>query len=141
MYISLYWKLEKEKKKKSCFSKKKITKMFNWCDAINASHNVGLKTEKEVKVEPFSPSFIKKKYKGMFSNCFFLLFFVFKNNFLFLRLKNFFGNPKWTENKHCSQNSICERNWKHAKCCFQFLILKSQWKYAFDLMNLSHLMN
>ena len=42
---------------------------------------------------------------GMFDNCLFLLFFVFKNNFLFLRLKNLFGNPKETENKNCSQNS------------------------------------
>ena len=40
--------------------KKKNTKKFYWCDAINASHNMGLRTEKEVKAEPFSPSFIKK---------------------------------------------------------------------------------
>ena len=32
--------------------------------------------------------------KGMFGNYFFSLFFVFKNNFLFLRLKNLFGNSK-----------------------------------------------
>ena len=83
---------------------------------------------------------LKKKSKGMFGNYFFLLFFVFKNNFLFLRLKNLFGNPKWTENKNCFQNSICEGNWKHVKCCFQFLIFKSQWKHIFNLMNLSHLM-
>ena len=51
-----------------------------------------------------------KKTKDMFSSCFFPLFSVFKNNFLFLRLKNLFGNPKWTENKNCSQNSICEGN-------------------------------
>ena len=38
--------------------------------------------------------------KGMFGNFFFSLFSVFKNNFLFLRLKNLFGNPKWTENKN-----------------------------------------
>ena len=63
----------------------------------------------------------------MFGNCFFSLFYVFKNNFLFLRLKNLFGNPKWIENKNDSQNSICEGNWKHAKCCFQFLVFKSQW--------------
>ena len=35
----------------------------------------------------------------MFGNCFFLLFFVSKNNFLFLRLEYLFGNPKWTKNK------------------------------------------
>ena len=64
--------------------------------------------------------------KGMFGNCFFPLFFVFKNNFLFLKLKNLFSNSKWVENKNCFQNSICERNWKHAKDCFQFLIFKSQ---------------
>ena len=63
--------------------------------------------------------------KGMFSNCFFPLFSVSKNNFLFLRLKNLFDNPKWTKNKNCSQNSIYEANWKHAKDCFQFLIFKS----------------
>ena len=85
--------------------------------------------------------FFFKNTKGTFGNCFFLLFFVFKNNFLFLRLKNLFGNLKWTENKNCSQNSICERNWKHVNVCFQFIVFKSQWKYVFDLINLSHLMS
>ena len=43
------------------------------------------------------------------------MFFIFKIfYFLFLRLKNLFGNPKWIENKNCFQNSICEENWKHA---------------------------
>ena len=46
----------------------------------------------------------------MFGNYFFPLFFVSKNNFLYLRLKNLFGNPKWIENKNRSQNSICEEN-------------------------------
>ena len=81
------------------------------------------------------------KGKGMFGNCFFPLFSVFKNNFLFLRLKNLFGNSKQAENKNCFQNLICEENWKHARGCFQFLIFKSQWKHAFNLMNLSHLMS
>ena len=36
---------------------------------------------------------------GIFGNYFFSLFFVFKNNFLFIKLKNLFDNPKWTENK------------------------------------------
>ena len=58
--------------------------------------------------------------QGMFSNCFFLLVSIFKNNFLFLWLKNLFDNPKWTKNKNRSQNSICKENWKHAKCCFHF---------------------
>ena len=58
----------------------------------------------------------------MFDNC----FFVSKKNFLFLKLKSLFGNPKWTENKNCFQNSICEGNQKHAKDCFQFLVFKSQ---------------
>ena len=35
----------------------------------------------------------------MLGNCFFSLFFVSKNNFLFLRLKNLFGKPKWTKTK------------------------------------------
>ena len=78
---------------------------------------------------------------GMFGNCFFLLFSIFKNNFLFLRLKNLFGNSKRAKNKNCFQNSICEENWKHAKCSFQFLIFKSQWKHAFNLKNLFHLMS
>ena len=72
---------------------------------------------------------------------FFPLFSIFKNNFLFLKLKNLFGNSKWAENKNCFQNSICEGNWKYAKGCFQFLIFKSQWKHAFNLMNLSYLMS
>ena len=39
----------------------------------------------------------------MFGNCFFPLFSVSKNNFLFLKLKNLLGNQKWIENKNCSQ--------------------------------------
>ena len=53
--------------------------------------------------------FIGSTY-DMFDNYFFPLFSVFKNNFLFLRLKNLFSNLKWIENKNCSQNSICEGN-------------------------------
>ena len=45
--------------------------------------------------------------KSMFGHCFFLLFYVFKNNFLFLILKNLFRYLKWTKNKNSSQNSIC----------------------------------
>ena len=48
--------------------------------------------------------------QGMFGNCFFPLFSVFKNNFLFLRLKNLFGNSKQAENKNFFQNLICEGN-------------------------------
>ena len=51
-----------------------------------------------------------KKTKGMFDNCFFPLFSIFKKNFLFLKLKNLFGNLKLIENKKCSQNSIYEEN-------------------------------
>ena len=53
---------------------------------------------------------LSRKIKGMFGNCFFPLFSVFKNNFLFLKVKNLFGNSKWAENKNCFQNSICEGN-------------------------------
>ena len=67
-----------------------------------------------------------KETKSMFGNYFFSLFFVSKNNFIFLRLKNLFGNVKWTENKDYFQNSICEENWKYAKNYFQFLIFKNQ---------------
>ena len=56
------------------------------------------------------PALPNPKAKGMFGNCFFPLFFVFKNKFLFLRLKNLFGNSKLAENKNCFQNSICEGN-------------------------------
>ena len=47
---------------------------------------IKLKKNKKEKIKK------KRKTKGMFGNCFFPLFFVFKNNFLFLRLKNLFGN-------------------------------------------------
>ena len=53
---------------------------------------------------------IIKETKGMFSNCFFHLFSVSKKKIIFFRLKGLFGNPKWTENKNFSQNSICEEN-------------------------------
>ena len=40
----------------------------------------------------------------------FSLIFCFHFFFLFLKLKNLFGNLKLTENKNCSQNSIYEGN-------------------------------
>ena len=46
----------------------------------------------------------------MFDNCFFPHFLFSKTNFLFLKLKNLFDNPKWIKNKNYSQNSICEGN-------------------------------
>ena len=52
----------------------------------------------------------KKVTKDMFGNCIFFLFSVFKNNFLFLRLKNLFSNSKWIENKIYFQNLISEGN-------------------------------
>ena len=52
----------------------------------------------------------------MFGN----LFSVYKNNFLFLKLKNLFGNSKWTENKNYSQNLICKRNCKMLFLVFNF---------------------
>ena len=54
----------------------------------------------------FENFFMRKRKR----NCFFSLFSVFKNNFLFLRLKNLFGNSKVVENKNCFQNSIYEGN-------------------------------
>ena len=60
----------------------------------------------------------------MFGNCFFPLFFVSKNNFLFLRLKNLFGNSKWTENKSYSQNSICEGTENMQKAVLSFYFSK-----------------
>ena len=79
----------------------------------------GLRQWPSGRASPINSYFERvQNVKGMFGNCFFLLFSIFKNNFLFLRLKNLFGNSKWIENKNCSQNSICERNWKQVKCCF-----------------------
>ena len=40
-----------------------------------------------------------QKLYGMFGNCFFLLFSVFKNNFLFLRLKNLFATQNRQKTK------------------------------------------
>ena len=52
----------------------------------------------------------KRKIKKLEICLITVFFFFFKNNFLFLKLKNLFDNLKWTENKICSQNSICEGN-------------------------------
>ena len=63
------------------------------------------------RIDKFTNSYMEYiKTKGIFGNCFFPLFSVFKNNFLFLRLKNLFGNSKRVENKNYFQNSICEGN-------------------------------
>ena len=62
----------------------------------------------EIFKEYFDEKIFKKK--KTLGNGFFPLFYVFKNNFLFLRLKNLFGKSKWAENKNCFQNSIYEGN-------------------------------
>ena len=71
--------------------------------------------KKEKKKKNLSSQTSEKKTQSqnaqiIFGNCFFPLFFIFKNNFLFFRLKNLFGNSKQAENKNCFQNSICEGN-------------------------------
>ena len=74
------------------------TSFYLSCVCVFASQKIKNKKEKEKER-------IKKKwklnfmvsdwvFKGMFGNYFFPLFFISKNNFLFLRLKNLFDNPK-----------------------------------------------
>ena len=113
--------------------------IIHYCITLRPNTHSQLQTLRPIFHSHHTPT--KLTSKAMFGNFFFSLFFIFKNNFLFLRLKNLFGNSKWTENKNCFQNSIYEGNWKHTKCCFQFLIFKSQWKHAFNLMNFSYLMS
>ena len=72
---------------------------------MNSVRGVGKKKKKAKALDA-----IQTEFKGIFGNCFFPLFSVFKNNFLFLRPKNLFGNSKWAENKNCFQNSIYEGN-------------------------------
>ena len=48
--------------------------------------------------------------KGIFGNYFFPLFFVFKNNFLFLKLKNLFGNSKSIKKQKLLSKLNCEEN-------------------------------
>ena len=50
------------------------------------------RVERDDDCWPFA--FFNRKAKDTFCNWFFFLFFVFKNNFLFLRLKNLFDNSK-----------------------------------------------
>ena len=82
--------------------------------------NEGGKKQKHVKRKPHVVLYLclenfqiliqSGKLRVCLVTVFFPLFSVFKNNFLFFRLKNLFGNSKWIENKNCSQNSICEGN-------------------------------
>ena len=62
----------------------------------------------------------KLNYKGMFGNYVFLLFSVSKNNFLFLRLKNLFGNPKWVENKIIRKTQFVKETKNMQKTIFSF---------------------
>ena len=56
----------------------------------------------------------------MFVNYFFFLFFVFKNNFLFLRLKNLFGNSKWAEKKNVFKTEFVKETKNMQKTVFSF---------------------
>ena len=56
----------------------------------------------------------------MFGNCFFPLFSVFKNNFLFLRLKNLFGNQKWKKTKIVLKTQFVKETENMQKTVFSF---------------------
>jgi len=56
----------------------------------------------------------------MYGNYFFSLFFVFKNNFLFVRLKNLFDNTKWAENKTILKTHFVKETENMQKAVFNF---------------------
>ena len=56
----------------------------------------------------------------MFGNYFISLFYVSKNNFLFLKLKNLFGNPKWTENKTVLKTQFVKKTENMQNIIFSF---------------------
>ena len=64
--------------------------------------------------------FWKEKKNLVFFNCFLALSSISKNNFLFLRLKNLFGNPKWIENKNCSQTQFVKETKNMQNAVFSF---------------------
>ena len=62
----------------------------------------------------------KLNYKGMFGNYVFLLFSVSKNNFLFLRLKNLFGNPNGQKTKNVLKTQFVKETKNMQKTIFSF---------------------
>ena len=56
----------------------------------------------------------------MFGNCFFPLFFVFKNKFLFLRLKNLFGNSNGQKTKTVFKIQFVKETENIQKAVFSF---------------------
>ena len=73
--------------------------IIHYCITLRPNTHSQLQTLLPIFHSHHTPT--KLTSKAMFGNFFFPLFFIFKNNFLFLRLKNLFGNSKWTENKNC----------------------------------------
>ena len=67
---------------------------------------------------PLSPFALKAQ--GMFDNCFFPLFSVFKNNFLFLRLKNLFGNSNGQKTKTVFKIQFVKETENIQKAVFSF---------------------
>ena len=60
------------------------------------------------------------KSYGMIGNCFFLLFSVSKNNFLFLKLKNLFGNSKCTKKKTIHKTQFVKETENMQNAIFNF---------------------
>ena len=91
---------------------KELTKYKNdYQQYLKKKKNIYIYIEELYYASYIHPSeLLSTKTKGMFGNCFFPLFFISKNNFLFLKLKNLFGNPNWIKNKNYTQNSICKGN-------------------------------
>ena len=63
---------------------------------------------------------VDKEAKGMFGNCFFPLFSVFKNNFLFLKLKNLFDNSNGQKTKTVCKTQFVKKTENMQNVIFSF---------------------
>ena len=79
-----------------------------------------LYVEKKIERREQSVAAFEKDNYGMFGKCFFSLFFVFKNNFLFLRLKNLFGNQNGQKTKTILKTQFVKETKNMQNAVFSF---------------------
>ena len=79
-----------------------------------------LYVEKKIERREQSVVAFEKDNYGMFGKCFFSLFSVFKNNFLFLRLKNLFGNQNGQKAKTIIKTQFVKETKNMQNAVFSF---------------------
>ena len=101
-----------------------IVKTFFKKKALKANASFKFLESQWPKIKSKPKALKVKLSKGKFGNCFFPLFYVSKKFFIFLKLKNLFGNTKWTKTKTIFKTQFVKKIENRQKIVFSFKFSK-----------------